>query len=119
MSLGLPSSTTDLFASSSSTSLAQPTTAGAQSTSLSLGYIFSQVLLKDPAIKKQMTPAEQNAVAAVIQNVGMPDEKGSAAKYVLRALPYVKAVYSSMNIVTPDMPTPEEIAILMRSRYLQ
>ena len=86
--------------------------------SMTLGGVFSAVLREDPAVKKQMTPAEQAAVNAVIQNVGTPDEYGTSIEYVLRALPYVRSVYSAMDVIQPYMPTSEEISILMRSRYL-
>lgn len=65
-----------------------------------------------------MTAAEQEAVKAVIKSVGTPDEYGTAMEYVLRALPYVRSVYSSMDIVAPTLPGREETAILMRSRFL-
>lgn len=124
MSLNLPENAKDLFApTSSSPQLPTVPEAKAPTTTttgggITLGGIFSAVLRDDPEIKKQMTPAEQSAVAAVIKNVGTPDEYGSAAEYIMRALPYVKAVYSALDVILPGMPTNEEIAILMRSRFL-
>ncbi len=85
---------------------------------MTLGGIFSAVLRDDPAIQKQMTPAEQAAVEAVVKNVGTPDEYGSAMEYVLRALPYVRSTYTAMDVIHPIMPSNEEISILMKPRFL-
>lgn len=83
-----------------------------------LGGVLSAVLKDDKELQKRMTQAEQNAIAAVIKNVGTPDEYGSAAEYVLRALPYVRSVYGVMDVVQPLMPSTEEVAIIMRNRFI-
>jgi hypothetical protein len=128
MSLDLIASIPDLFAQSTATAPQVPipkvATAPAASNphaqaAVSLGGILARVLKDDPAIKKMMTPAEQAAVAAVIKNVGTPDEYDSSMVYVLRALPYVRSVYAAMDTVQPIMPSNEEIAILMRSRFIE
>lgn len=98
---------------------AMPTTGAVSNTAgSSLGSVLAAVLRDNPAVQKQMTAAEQSAVSAVIKNVGTPDEYGSAAEYVLRALPYVRSAYAAMDVVAPLMPSREEVSILMRDRFL-
>jgi hypothetical protein len=117
MSLTLPAGAPDNFALS--TAGAPPTgissVAAAPST---LGSIISTVLRDDVSIKKQMTPAEYEAVQVVLKNVGTPDEYSSAMEYVLRALPYVRSTYAAMDVIQPLLPTNLEISILMKDRFL-
>lgn len=114
MSFTLPPSDVDKF--SLTRSAAVP--AGSRAATISLGGVLSAVLRDDPAIKKQMTAAEQAAVEAVIKDVGTPDEYASSTEFVLRALPYVRSVYSAMDVIQPYMPSDEELSILLRSRFL-
>jgi hypothetical protein len=125
MSLELPSSVPDLFAKTMSAAPQVPkstTTPGTQSAqpqaAVSLGGVMSRVLRDDQAIRKQMTAAEQAAVDALLKNVGTPDEYDSYMVYVLRALPYVKTAYGALDVTQPLLPPDDEIAILMRERYL-
>lgn len=115
----LPSSTTDLFAKSKVLAVTPTPDAGiGGNVATTIGGVLSAVLRTDQNVRRQMTPAEQAAVDAVIKNVGTPDEYPSAAEYVLRAVPYVRSVYSVMDQIQPQMPSEAEIAILMRGRYL-
>jgi hypothetical protein len=86
---------------------------------LDLKAVLSEILKNDPGVQKAMTAAEKAAVEQVIKNVGTPDEYDSAAEYVIRALPYVRGVYSAMDVVQPGMPNDTEISILMKDRFLQ
>lgn len=106
MALELPASAPDLFTKT-------PT----QGT-VSLGGVMSRVLRDDQAVRKQMTAAEQAAVDALLKNVGTPDEYNSYMVYVLRALPYVKSAYGALDVTQPILPSDDEIAVLMRDRYL-
>lgn len=100
----------DLFSRTSSTSApAPPAIKSAQ---------LSAIFKDNPNIQKYLTDAEKSAVKAVIENVGTPDEYPSAAEYVLRALPFVKSVYSRTDVIQPLFPSDQEIAIMMRSRFL-
>ncbi len=109
---------TDLFSRSIQPSLSSQSSADQKRPSPTIGGVLSAVLRTDEKIRSQMTPAEQTAVEAVVKNVGTPDEYGSAEEYVLRALPYVRSVYSVVDVIQPGMPTKEEISILMRGRYI-
>lgn len=140
MSLNLPDSVPDLFAMSGKEPLTAniPQSIGSSigpkteskiggqksetalsqaNASVTLGSVLSAVLRDDPEIQKQMSAAEKAAVAAVIKNVGTPDEYPTAAEYVLRTLPYVRSVYGSMDVIQPAMPSQEEIWVLMASRF--
>jgi hypothetical protein len=83
-----------------------------------LRAVLSEILKDDPQVQASMTAAEKAAVEQVTKNVGMPDEYDSAAEYVIRALPYVRGVYSVLDVVQPGMPSNEEIAIMMKDRFL-
>lgn len=125
MSLELPSSVPDLFSKTSTVTpqVAKPaassTTVSQQpQTTVSLGGVLSRVLRDDQAIRKQLTLPEQTAIDALLKNVGTPDEYDSQMVYVLRALPYVKSAYGALDVTQPILPGDDEIAVIMRDRYL-
>lgn len=126
--MALPESTTDLFAKAgrfiptAASPVATPSSASSPVITIdpkkTLGGILSAVLRDDPAIQKQLTAVEQSAIQSVIKQIGTPDEAETAAEYILRALPLVRSAYSSVDVISPIMPTDAEILMIMRDRFL-
>lgn len=84
----------------------------------SIGGILSSTLRTDPQVRSQMTREEQFAVDTLLKDVGTPEEYGSSAEYLLRALPYVRAVYSSLDVIHAPLPSKNIQRELMRSRFI-
>jgi hypothetical protein len=75
-------------------------------------------LRQDPQIRSKLTVPELKAFDAILNEVGSPDEYASLAEYVLRALPYVRMIYNSSEVIEPLQPSEQTIRTLMRNRFL-